>query len=148
MSEDKNIWTSGQAMPVLLASLPCEDVTSSARDGILSIQRVNFAPFVSVVWPAQFVRFMVVNYWAGGDGSYRETVQLLDEDAAAIARSLGQFAVDKRALGPLVSWHIFRLQLAKPGTYTVQVLINDDLVHSYQVYAVVPPQPEEEDSRE
>ena len=131
-------WDTGKPVPRLLASLPCADLLVSSRDGVGTVYRINFTPFAAVAWPAQFADLTIVNDWLGGDGAYEETIRILDPDDLEVARATGtmqfQPAGDLRV--PYVTMSTFSLQLARAGTYTIEISLDGAPVHDYPVHAI------------
>lgn len=129
-------WTSGRPMPRLLASIPCEDVVASLREETtFSIQQITFLLTASA-WPARFDRLMVVNLWTGGEGTYKETVRILTPEGKEIVRSDSVLQATPESPAPVLIASMFRLVLAGPGVYPVEVMLDDASVHAFELHAV------------
>ncbi|HEY77199.1 MAG TPA: hypothetical protein G4O00_13665 [Thermoflexia bacterium] len=140
------VWgpSSGRPVPRLLASLPCEDAALSqgVADGRVSLQRVFFDLYADR-FPAGFDRMTVANFWAGGEGTYRTTIRLVGPDGEEVARGEAELAFPEGAVTVAQLVYFPGLALPGPGTYAVEVLLDDTPVHTYTLVVVGPEGTEE-----
>ncbi len=141
-------WGPGRQVPRLLASLPCEDaaISQGVGDGRVTLQRVFFNLYANA-FPAGFNRMTVVNFWTGGEGSYRAAVRLVAPNGAEVANGEAEIR-GIPALGTAVQVIYFpNLVLPEPGKYTVEVLLDDAVVHTYNLHVVTTGEEEAEDEQ-
>jgi len=135
------VWGPSSARPVprLLASLPCEDAALSqgVADGRVSVQRVFFDLYAGA-FPAGFDRMTVVNFWAGGKGTYRAAVRFVGPDGTEVARGEADLAFPEGAVTVAQLIYFPGLVLPEPGRYVVEVLLDGAAVHAYDLHVVGP----------
>ena len=122
--------------PVLVASIPCEDVLrSEAVDGRFTLHRMLFDIYAPA-YPARLARLVVANVWRGGRGEFTDHTRILAPDRAALAESTAGFTASEQ--GQHVQVHVFLdLVLPEPGDYTVEVHRTNTLVLSYTLTAAL-----------
>ena len=104
--------------PMLLASLPCEDIARST-DERLNIHRVLFDIYAPV-FPARLGRLIIVNIWRGGNVKVTDTTRLIAPDGALLAEGESTFQTAKP--GQHIQTYLFTdLTLPEEGEYTVEV---------------------------
>jgi hypothetical protein len=135
-----------------LASLPCEDVSTSVGlgDDRISLQRVFFVLYADE-FPAAYDRLVVANFWIGDEGAcpatvgsvegtYEETVRIVAPDGTAVAQAKAELnALPNGAEIPTTIRQLYyfpALALPEPGEYTVELTIDGVIVHTYSLYVV------------
>ena len=137
-------WGPGRPAPRLLASLPCEDVSTSVGlgDDRISLQRVFFVLYADE-FPAAYDRLVVANLWIGGEGAYKETVRVVAPDGTVAAQ--GEAELNAQPNGEQVPkvpttmnqlCYFPALVLPEPGEYTVELAIDEAVVHTYALHVV------------
>ena len=142
MSE-REVWVKDGG-PRLLAGVPCEDLTVSAamRDGRVSVQRV-FYDLYAGEFPAAFSELNVVTIWSGGkaDREYRVGVRLSGPDGTVLAEAA---ALLRGMAAPNTTVHTVHfasdggmaLVLPAPGRYSVDVLLEEAVVHTFPLHVI------------
>ena len=117
-------------LPRLLASVACDDVAFSERDGRISMQRIFF-DVGATAFPANLERLAVVNIWTGGEGAYQTGAALVSPDGVEISR--GELDLEARP-DRITNIHLLNLDnvvLPKPGVYEVKVFLQGAEVHAF-----------------
>lgn len=106
------------ATPLLLASLPCEDISRST-DERLNIHRVLFDLYAAA-FPAHLGRLMIVNIWRGGNMRITDTTRVLAPDGTPILEARAAFQVGEH--NQHIQVYLFTdISLPEEGEYTVEV---------------------------
>lgn len=140
-------WGPEKPIPRLLASLLCEDAASSVAlgDGRVSLQRVYFVLYADA-FPAAYDRLTVVNFWFGEAGTYQESVRLLAPDGeTCLAEGSSQLSISADPVTMTQMYYFPTLALPEPGEYTVEVLLDDAVVHTHTLRVVDVGEGEERD---
>ena len=126
-----------QILPDLQCSLLCEDVRQEASGnfilvGVINVIRVPQVPVNG--------RLCLFNRWHSGVGQFKESVRILAPDQKTVLVK-GEIRFElKDPVLPSTNVNVFGLQFTAPGTYYVEVLVNEILKIRYPfVVAVVPP---------
>ena len=126
-------------LPDLQCSLLCEDVRREANGKFILIGVVNF-----IVVPQLPVgaRLCVFNQWTAGLGQFRENVRIIAPDQTTLmAKSEMKFGLED-ATHHASNMSVFGLRFEVPGTYFIEVLVDDVMKLRYPLpVAIVPPQP-------
>ncbi|MFN7140404.1 MAG: DUF6941 family protein [Limisphaerales bacterium] len=124
-------------LPDLQCSLLCEDVRQEASGnfilvGVINVIRVPQLPVNG--------RLCLFNRWHSGLGQFKETVRILAPDQKTVLVK-GEMRFElKETVFPSTNVNVFGVQFTAPGTYYVEVLVDDILKTRYPfVVAVVPP---------
>ena len=124
-------------LPDLQCSLICEDVRREANGKFILIGVINF-----IVVPQLPVgaRLCVFNQWTAGFGQFKENVRVIAPDQTTVlAKSEVKFGLENPA-HHASNLNMFGLKLELPGTYFVEVLVDDVMKLRYPLpVAVVPP---------
>jgi hypothetical protein len=137
-------WGPNRPAPRLLASLPCEDVSTSVGlgDDRISLQRVFFVLYADE-FPAAYDRLVVANLWIGGEGAYKETVRVVAPDGTVAAQGEAELnAQPNEDQAPQVPTTMNQLcyfpalVLPEAGEYTVELAIDGAVVHTYALHVV------------
>ena len=126
-------------LPDLQCSLLCEDVRREANGKFILIGVVNF-----VVVPQLPVgaRLCVFNQWTAGLGQFRENVRIIAPDQSTVlAKSEMKFVLED-AGHHASNMSVFGLRFEMPGTYYVEVSVDDVMKLRYPLpVAIVQPPP-------
>lgn len=131
-------WGPGKPIPRLLASLLCEDAASSVAlgDGRVSLQRVYFVLYADA-FPAAYDRLTVVNFWFGGEGTYQEAVRIVAPDGETyLAEGNSELSIPADPVTMTQMYYFPTLALPEPGEYTVEILLDDAVVHTHTLRVV------------
>ena len=124
------------------ASLLCEEVRQEANGnfflvGVVNILRVPQLPIVAG-------RLCVFNRWTAGIGQFTESVRLIAPDQTTVLRK-GEMKFELRD-PTLHSTNVMvfsQIEFKIPGTYYVEVLVDDVMKLRYPVPLIHAPPPEE-----
>ncbi|MCM8811843.1 MAG: hypothetical protein NC910_02170 [Candidatus Omnitrophica bacterium] len=116
--------------PSLLYSVLCDDVRREENGKFILIGM--FETIGAREFPAVHPTLFVVNGWVGGVGSFKQYSRILDPAGQEIAR-------DKETVFHLTNLkgrhsviaRFSNLELAQPGEYAIEVLLNGDLKVRY-----------------
>ena len=126
-------------LPDLQCSLICEDVRRESNGKFILIGVINF-----IVVPQLPVgaRLCIFNQWTAGFGQFKENVRIIAPDQTTVlAKSEVKFGLENPA-NHASNLNVFGLKMETPGTYFVEVLVDDVMKLRYPLpVAVVPPQP-------
>jgi hypothetical protein len=125
-------------LPDLQCSILCEDVRQEATGnfiliGVLSLIRVPQLPING--------RLCLFNRWISGLGQFRENVRVLAPDGTTVlVKGEMKFAMKEPSV-PITNVNVLGLRLETPGTYYVEVLVDDVLKLKFPLAVVVVPPP-------
>ena len=111
-------------LPDLQSSLLCEEVRQEANGnffliGVVTLIRVPQLPVVAA-------RLCVFNRWTAGLGQFKETVRLIAPDQTTVLRKAEmKFELRDAALNSTNVTVFGQLELKAPGTYFIEVIVDD-----------------------
>jgi hypothetical protein len=123
-------------LPDLQCSLLCEEVRQEVTGnflliGVIDAIRVPQLPIVA--W-----RLCLFNRWTAGVGQFTETVRLVGPDQTTVLqKGEGKFALPNASVNATRFTIFGQVQFAAPGTYFVEVLVDDVMKIRYPVPVVV-----------
>jgi hypothetical protein len=127
-------------LPDLQASLLCEEVRQESNGnlfliGVLNIIRVPQLPIVAG-------RLFVLNRWTAGIGQFTESVRLIEPDQTTVLRK-GELKFELRdpALSATSVMVFGQIEFKTPGTYYIEVLVDDVMKLRYPIPVVAVPPP-------
>lgn len=127
--------------PLLLASLLCEDTSTSVAlgDGRVSLQRIFFVLYADG-FPAAYDRMVATNFWlgAGSAGTYHESVRVIAPDGTEVGAADSDLVIPDQG-EPLTRTQVYYfpgITLPEPGEYTVEVLLDGVKLHTHVVRVV------------
>jgi hypothetical protein len=127
-------------LPDLQSSLLCEDVKQLADGnliliGVISLIRVLQLPVVAG-------RLFVFNRWTAGIGQFTENVRVIAPDQTTVVRKADlKFELRDPSMHTTNVMVFNQLEFKTPGTYFVEVLVDDVMKIRYPVPVVVVPPP-------
>lgn len=130
-------------LPDLQCSLVCDDVRQEATGnliliGVISVVRVPQTPITAA-------RLLVVDRWCAGVGQFTETVRLMAPDGVtALREAKVKFALQDPNQNTTNVTFFQNLEFKTPGTYSVEVLVDDVMKIRYPLPIIqvqMPPQP-------
>lgn len=130
-------------LPDLQCSLVCDDVRQEVTGnliliGVISAVRVPQTPITAA-------RLLVVDRWCAGVGQFTETVRLMAPDGVtALREAKVKFALQDPNQNTTNVTFFQNLEFKTPGTYSVEVLVDDVMKIRYPLPIIQvqpPPQP-------
>lgn len=124
-------------LPDLQCSVLCEDVRQEANGNFILIGVINVIRVPQVPVNGRLCLF---NRWHSGVGQFKETVRILAPDQKTVMVK-GEMRFElKEAVLPSTNVNVFGVNFNAPGTYYVEVLVDDILKIRFPfVVAVVAP---------
>ncbi|MDQ6632406.1 MAG: hypothetical protein M3Y82_11745 [Verrucomicrobiota bacterium] len=128
-------------LPDLQCSLICEDVRQEANGNFIIIGVINFIRVPQL--PITAGKLCFFDRWTAGLGQFIESVRLIAPDSTTVLRkSEVKFVLDDAGLHATNVTVFGQVQFDVPGTYFVEVLVDDVMKLRYPLsVAVVPPPP-------
>jgi len=121
-------------LPDLQCSLVCEDVRREANGKFIIIGLLNFVVVPQVPFG---VRVLVFNQWTSGIGQFRENIRIIAPDQTTVlSKGEVKFALQD-AVHHATNLNVFGLKLEQPGTYTVEVLVDDVMKLRYPLPVLI-----------
>ncbi|MDR2462572.1 MAG: hypothetical protein LBD30_02190 [Verrucomicrobiales bacterium] len=128
--------------PDLQSALICEDVRleASGANTLVGVINVIAAP----QYPMRLIKLCVYSRWTNGQGSFKQTTRILNDDEREIGRVETPFMLRGQDLHATNVSFFGGLEFQKPGDYPVEILLDDDLELRFTVRAiqVQPPKPQ------
>src|SRR2546421_10664126 len=125
-------------LPDLQCSLLCEDVRPEANSNFILVGVIGLVRVPQV--PVTAFKLCVFNRWTAGLGEFTESVRLIAPDQTTILRK-GQvkFALQDAALHATNVTVFAQIEFKVPGTYYIEVLVDDVMKLRYPVPVIVAP---------
>src|SRR5882672_3871450 len=134
-------------LPDLQCSLLCEEIRQEVTGNFFLIGVINFIRVPQV--PVVALKLSVFNRWTAGIGQFTESVRLIAPDQTTVLRK-GEvkFALQDAAYHATNVTLFGQVEFKTPGTYIVEVLVDDVMKLRYPVPVIVaPPQPQPQASQ-
>ena len=127
-------------LPDLQSSLLCEEVRQEANGNFFIIGVVNFIRVPQL--PVVAARLCVFNRWTAGIGQFVENVKLIAPDQTTVLRK-GEMKFELRdAAMHSTNVMVFgQVEFKAPGTYYIEVLVDDVMKLRYPVPVILAPPP-------
>ena len=128
-------------LPDLQCALLCEDVRQEANGNFIIIGVINFVRVPEL--PVTAAKLCFFTRWTAGLGQFIESVRLIAPDQTTVMRkSEVKFALENAALQATNVTVFGQVQFDLPGTYFVEVLVDDVMKIRFplSVAVVKPPQ--------
>jgi len=129
-------------LPDLQCSLLCEEIRQEATGSFFLIGVLNFIRVPQL--PIVALKLSLFNRWTAGVGQFVETARLMAPDQTTVLRK-GEvkFALQDAALHATNVTLFTNVEFKVPGTYYVEVLVDDVMKLRYPVPVLLtPPQPQ------
>src|SRR6185295_5223765 len=128
-------------LPDLQCSLLCEEIRQEVNGNFFLIGVINFIRVPKL--PVVALRLCVFNRWAAGLGKFTESVKLIAPDQMTVLRkSEVKFELQDAALSSTNVTMLQQVEFKTPGTYFVEVLVDDVMKLRYPVPVIAAPPPE------
>lgn len=127
-------------LPDLQASLLCEEIRQEANGNLILIGVINLIRVPQL--PIVAGRLCVLNRWTAGIGQFTESVRIIEPDQTTVLRQ-GELKFDLRdpSLNATSVMVFGQLEFKLPGTYFVEVLVDDVMKLRYPIPVMVVPPP-------
>jgi hypothetical protein len=128
-------------LPDLQCALICEDVRQEANGNFIIIGVINFVRVPQL--PVTAAKLCFFTRWTAGLGQFIESVRLIATDQTTVLRkSEVKFGLEDAALHATNVTVFGQVQFEFPGTYYVEVLVDDVMKIRFplSVAVVKPPQ--------
>jgi hypothetical protein len=127
-------------LPDLQCSLLCEEIRQEATGNFFLIGVINFIRVPQL--PVVAVKLSVFNRWTAGIGQFVENVRLIAPDQTTVLRK-GEvkFALQDANLHATNVTVFGQVEFKTPGTYFVEVVVDDVMKLRYPVPVIVAPPP-------
>jgi len=126
-------------LPDLQCSLLCEEVRQESNGNFFLVGIIDFVRVPQV--PVTAFKLSVFNRWTAGIGQFTESVRLMGPDQTTVLRkSEVKFAMKDPALNATTVTVFGNVEFTNPGTYFVEVIVDDVMKLRYPVTVFVVPQ--------
>jgi hypothetical protein len=128
-------------LPDLQCSLLCEDIRQEVTGNFMLIGVLNFIRVPNV--PVTAGRLLVFNRWTAGFGEFVQCIRLLAPDQTSLlAKNEVKFSLPDPA-AHTINVAVFKdITFNAPGTYFVEVLVDDVMKLRYPIALLVNPPPQ------
>jgi hypothetical protein len=129
-------------LPDLQCSLLCEEIRQEVTGNFFLVGVINFIRVPQL--PVVALKLSLFNRWTAGVGQFTETVRFIAPDQTTLLRK-GEvkFALQDAALHATNVTVFAQVEFKVPGTYYIEVLVDDVMKLRYPVPVLVaPPQPQ------
>ena len=131
--------TPTRILPDLQCSLLCEEIRQEANGNFMLIGVINFIRVPQL--PVVAFKLSIFNRWTAGIGQFTESVRLIAPDQTTVLRK-GEvkFALQDAAYHATNVTLFGQVEFKVPGTYFVEVLVDDVMKLRYPIPVIVQPQ--------
>ena len=128
-------------LPDLQCSLLCEEIRQEVTGNFFLIGVINFLRVPQL--PVVALKLSLFNRWTAGLGQFTESVRLVAPDQTTVLRK-GEvkFALQDAALHATNVTVFTQVEFKTPGTYYVEVLVDDVMKLRYPVPVILVQQPQ------
>jgi hypothetical protein len=125
-------------LPDLQCSLLCEEIRQEVTGNFFLVGVINFIRVPQL--PVVALKLSVFNRWTAGVGQFTESVRLVAPDQTTLLRK-GEvkFALQDAALHATNVTVFTQVEFKLPGTYYVEVLVDEVMKLRYPVPVIVAP---------
>ena len=125
-------------LPDLQCSLLCEEIRQEVTGNFFLIGVINFIRVPQL--PVVALKLSLFNRWTAGVGQFTESARLIAPDQTTVLRK-GEvkFALQDAALHATNVTVFAQVEFKVPGTYYVEVLVDDVMKLRYPVPVIVAP---------
>src|SRR4051812_17143945 len=128
-------------LPDLQCSLLCEEVRQESNGNFFLVGVIDFLRVPQV--PITAYKLSVFNRWTAGLGQFTESVRLIAPDQTTVLRkSEVKFAMKDPALNATTVTLFGNVEFAAPGSFYVEVLVDDVMKLRYPITIFVVPPPQ------
>lgn len=125
-------------LPDLQCSLVCEDIRQEVTGNFILLGVINFIRVPKL--PVVALKLSVFNRWTAGVGQFTENVRLMAPDQETLIRK-GEvkFVLQDAALHATNVTVFGQVEFKTPGTYFVEVLVDDVMKLRYPIPVLLAP---------
>ncbi len=128
-------------LPDLQCSLLCQEVRQEVNGNFFLIGIIDVICVPQL--PVTASQLNVFNRWTAGVGQFVESVRLLAPDQTTVMRKTEyRFAMKDPRVNATTVTRFANLEFAAPGTYFVEVVVDDVMKLRYPVTLLIVPPPE------
>jgi hypothetical protein len=125
-------------LPDLQCSLVCEEIRQEVTGNFFLIGVINFIRVPQL--PVVALKLSLFNRWTAGVGQFTESVRLIAPDQTTVLRKGDvKFALQDAALHATNVTVFAQVEFKVPGTYYVEVLVDDVMKLRYPVPVILAP---------
>jgi len=126
-------------LPDLQCSLLCEEVRQESNGNFFLVGIIDFIRVPQL--PVTAFKLSLFNRWTAGVGQFTESIRLMAPDqTTALRKSEVKFAMKDPAINATTVTVFGNVEFAHPGTYFVEVVVDDVMKLRYPVTVFVVPQ--------
>jgi hypothetical protein len=130
-------------LPDLQCSLLCEEIRQEVNGNFFIIGVINFVRVAKL--PVMAFRLCIFNRWTAGLGQFTECVRLISPDQTTVLRkSEVKFGLQDASLSSTNVTLLQQVEFKNPGTYFVEVLVDDVMKLRYPIPVILAPPPEQQ----
>lgn len=130
-------------LPDLQCSLICEEVRQEANGNFILIGVIDFLRVPQV--PITAFKLSIFNRWTAGIGQFTESVRLVAPDQTTVLRkSEVKFQMKDAGVNATTVTFFQNVEFSKPGSYFVEVLVDDVMKLRYPLTVFVVPPPNQQ----
>lgn len=123
-------------LPDLQCSLMCEDVRQESNGNFILIGVINYIRVPQL--PVTALKICFFNRWTAGVGQFTESVRLIAPDQTTVMRkSEMKFALEGAGLHATNVTVFGQIKFDVPGTYFVEVLVDDVMKLRYPLSVAI-----------
>lgn len=127
-------------LPDLQCSLLCEDVRQETNGNFLLVGVIDFIRVPQL--PVTAYKLSVFNRWTSGLGQFAESVRLIAPDQTTLIRKSDfKFLMKDARINATTVTLFGNVEFTTPGTYYVEVIVDDVMKLRYPVNLLVMPPP-------
>ncbi len=128
--------TPTRILPDLQCSLLCEEVRQEATGNFILIGVIDLVRVPQL--PVTAFKLSVFNRWTAGVGAFTESVRFIAPDQTTVLRkSEVKFQMKDPAMNATTVSLFGNVEFATPGTYFIEVLVDDVMKIRYPVNLIV-----------
>lgn len=129
-------------LPDLQCSLLCEEIRQEANGNFFLIGVINFIRVPQL--PVVALKLSLFNRWTAGVGQFTESVRFIAPDQTTVLRKGEVKFVLPDASLHATNFTVFtQVEFKTPGTYYIEVMVDDVMKLRYPVPVVVAPPPQQ-----
>jgi hypothetical protein len=123
-------------LPDLQCSILCEEVRQEANGNFILIGIIDFVRVPQL--PVTAFKLSLFNRWTAGVGQFAESVRLIAPDQTTVLRkSEVKFAMRDPNINATTVTVFGNVEFANPGSYFVEVLVDDVMKVRYPVNVII-----------
>ena len=125
-------------LPDLQCSLVCEEIRQEVTGNLILIGVINLIRVPQL--PIVAFKLAVFNRWTAGVGQFTETTRLIGPDQTTLLRKAEvKFNLQQAAMSATNVTMFPQVEFKTPGTYYVEVLVDDVMKLRYPVPVILAP---------